>query len=104
MTGNMPGMAASTKDTWSLGAPPNSADAPENSLALESTCAWTSSPMITSQSPVAPLIQSFLSATRFADSIINLQSGRDNLPGNVNQVRLPDRSGHLRQQFPQQFP
>ena len=55
ITGSMPGMAASTSETWLLGAPPNAVDAPENSLACESTWAWTSMPMTTSQSPVAPL-------------------------------------------------
>ena len=54
MTGSMPGIAASTSETWLLGAPPNSVDAPENSFDLEVTCAWTSMPMTTSQSPVAP--------------------------------------------------
>ena len=51
----MPGMAASTSETWLLGSPPNSVEAPENSLALEVTWACTSMPMTTSQSPVAPL-------------------------------------------------
>ena len=49
--------------------------APENSLDLASTWAWTSMPMTISQSPVAPLIQSFFSATRFADSNMLLTSG-----------------------------
>src|SRR5258708_1802559 len=52
----MPGIAASTSETWLLGAPPNSVEAPENSLEFEVTWAWTSIPMTTSQSPVAPLI------------------------------------------------
>src|ERR1700722_7832164 len=56
MTGNMPGIAASTSETWLLGAPPNSVDAPENSFEFEVTWAWTSSPITISQSPVAPLI------------------------------------------------
>ena len=52
----MPGIAASTSETWLFGAPPNSVEAPENSLALEVTWACTSMPITTSQSPVAPLI------------------------------------------------
>src|SRR5436190_4110664 len=56
MTGNMPGIAASTNDTCELGSPPNSVDAPENSLALEVTWAWISIPITTSQPPSAPLI------------------------------------------------
>src|SRR5689334_2322974 len=53
----MPGIAASTKETCVLGAPPNSVAAPEKSFALEATWAWTSRPMTTSQSPVLPLIR-----------------------------------------------
>ncbi len=56
MTGSMPGIAASTSDTCELGSPPNSVDAPEKSLARDVTWAWTSSPTITSQSPVALLM------------------------------------------------
>ena len=56
ITGSMPGIAASTSDTWLLGAPPNSVEAPENNFDLEVTCACTSRPMTTSQSPVEPLI------------------------------------------------
>src|SRR5580692_953050 len=56
MTGSMPGIAASTSETCAFASPPNSVEAPENSLAFELTWAWTSRPMITSQSPVAPLI------------------------------------------------
>ena len=56
ITGSMPGMAASTSDTWLLGSPPNSVEAPENSFDLDVTWACTSMPMTTSQSPVAPLI------------------------------------------------
>src|SRR5450759_4595065 len=51
----MPGIAASTSETWLLGAPPNSAEAPENSFDFEVTWACTSMPMTTSQSPVEPL-------------------------------------------------
>ena len=54
----MPGMPASIGETWWLGAPPYSAEAPENSLALDITWAWTSSPTTTSQGPVAPWIRS----------------------------------------------
>ena len=59
ITGSMPGMAASTRLTWALGSPPNSVEAPENSLALEVTWAWTSMPITTSQEPVAPSIRFF---------------------------------------------
>src|SRR4051794_1713079 len=52
----MPGIAASTSDTWLLGSPPNWVEAPENSFEFEVTWAWTSSPITISQSPVAPLI------------------------------------------------
>src|SRR5262249_2650106 len=51
----MPGVAASTSDTWVLGSAPNAVGAPENNLALEITWAWTSSPSTISQSPVLPL-------------------------------------------------
>src|SRR5262245_10983885 len=54
MTGSMPGMAASTSETWLFGGPPKAVEAPENSLALEATCACTSRPITVSQSPVAP--------------------------------------------------
>jgi hypothetical protein len=50
----MPGIAASTRLTWLFGSAPNSVDAPEKSLAFEVTCAWTSRPITTSHSPVAP--------------------------------------------------
>src|SRR5262249_27334624 len=60
MTGSMPGMAASTRETWLLGSPPNSVEAPENSFALEATWACTSMPTTTSQSPMAPLISKLL--------------------------------------------
>src|SRR5437667_20884 len=53
MTGSMPGIAASTRETWEFGALPNAVDAPENSLAFDVTCACTSMPMTTSQSPLA---------------------------------------------------
>src|SRR3954469_7697708 len=56
ITGSMPGIAASTSDTWVLGSAPNTVGAPENSLASEITWAWTSSPSTTSHSPVSPLM------------------------------------------------
>src|SRR5215218_4660359 len=56
MTGSMPGIAASTSETWLFGSPPNSVEAPENSFDLDVTWACTSSPITTSQSPVWPLI------------------------------------------------
>src|SRR5215467_6481756 len=52
----MPGIAASTSDTCEFGSAPNAVAAPENSFAFEFTWAWTSMPMTTSQSPVAPLM------------------------------------------------
>src|SRR4051812_12537510 len=52
--GSMPGMAASIRLTWLLGSAPNSVAAPEKSLALDVTCAWTSRPITTSHSPVSP--------------------------------------------------
>jgi len=39
ITGNMPGMALSTKLTLLFGSAPTAVEAPENSLALEATCA-----------------------------------------------------------------
>src|SRR3569833_2008313 len=57
MTGSIPGSAASTRLTCALGSPPKAVEAPENSLALLVTWAWTSRPMTTSQSPVAPLMR-----------------------------------------------
>ena len=54
ITGSMPGMAASTSDTWLLGSPPKAVEAPENSLDNELTWAWISMPITTSQGPVAP--------------------------------------------------
>src|SRR6267154_6425127 len=56
MTGSMPGIAASTSETWVLGSPPNSVEAPENSFEFEVTWAWISSPITISQSPVALLM------------------------------------------------
>src|SRR5271156_344183 len=54
ITGSMPGIAASTGETWLLGSAPNAVAAPENSLALLTTWAWTSSPITISHSPVRP--------------------------------------------------
>ena len=62
ITGSMPGIAASTSETWSFGSAPNSVEAPENSFARLETWAWTSMPTITSQSWRPPLI-SFLGST-----------------------------------------
>ncbi len=62
ITGSIPGIAASTRETWSLGSPPNSVEAPENSFARLDTWAWISMPTITSQSWRPPLI-SFLGST-----------------------------------------
>ena len=56
ITGSMPGMAASTSETCELGSPPNAVEAPEKSFERDVTWAWTSMPMTTSQSPVAPLM------------------------------------------------
>src|SRR5262245_64614083 len=56
MTGSMPGIAASTSETWEFGSPPNSVEAPEKSFDCEVTWAWISMPTTTSQSPVAPLM------------------------------------------------
>ncbi len=53
-TGSMPGIAASTRLTWLLGSAPNAVDAPEKSFDSEVTWAWTSRPITTSHSPVAP--------------------------------------------------
>ena len=54
ITGSMPGIAASTSDTWLLGSAPNAVEEPEKSFEREATCACTSRPTMTSQSPVAP--------------------------------------------------
>ena len=56
-TGSIPGIAASTRLTCVLGSAPNAVAAPEKSLALETTWAWTSRPITTSHSPVAPLMR-----------------------------------------------
>ena len=56
-TGSIPGIAASTRLTWLFGSAPNRVEAPEKSLEAEVTWAWTSSPITTSHSPVAPWIR-----------------------------------------------
>ncbi len=56
MTGSIPGMAASTKATFALGSAPKAVEAPEKSLAFVATCAWTSRPITSSQSALAPWI------------------------------------------------
>ena len=56
MTGSIPGIAASTKETLELGSAPNSVEAPEKSLDRLDTWAWTSIPMTSSQSCLAPAI------------------------------------------------
>src|ERR1700752_106169 len=66
MTGSIPGIAASTSETWVLGAPPNAVEAPENSFELEVTWAWISMPITTSQSPVAPFISLPLATSSLA--------------------------------------
>src|SRR6185312_12841581 len=55
MTGSIPGIAASTSETWLFGSPPKAVEAPEKSFALDVTWAWTSKPITTSHSPVSPL-------------------------------------------------
>src|ERR1700761_3910069 len=74
----MPGMAASTRLTWVLGSPPKSVGAPENSLELAVTWAWTSSPITISHLPVEP-------------SIIPLISGRHDLRCGRERRRLFQR-------------
>src|ERR1700731_4698709 len=59
MTGSMPGIAASTSETWLLGSPPNAVEAPENSFDFEATWACTSRPTMISQSPLAPEMRFF---------------------------------------------
>src|SRR5437762_12613234 len=52
----MPGIAASTSETWLFGSPPNSVEAPENSFDFEETWAWTSSPITISQPRISLLL------------------------------------------------
>src|SRR5689334_19280619 len=72
MTGSMPGIAASTSETWLFGSPPNAVEAPENSFDFDVTWAWTSMPITTSQSPVAPLMSLWV-----ADALMVSSSGQD---------------------------
>ena len=53
-TGSMPGIAASTSETFAFGSAPNFVEAPEKSFASEVIWACTSSPITTSHAPVAP--------------------------------------------------
>ena len=69
----MPGIAASTKLTLELGGVPNSVEAPENSFASDVTWAWTSMPMMTSQSPVAPGMKRFGSGVRVSMRVMRPQ-------------------------------
>ena len=50
----MPGIAASTKDTFLLASEPKEADAPENNFDLLEICACISSPITISHIPVSP--------------------------------------------------
>ncbi len=78
----MPGIAASTRLTLALGAAPKAVEAPENSFDCEVTCAWTSMPMITSQSPVAPGISRFGSGVRVSMRVMGIgRSGFVSLVG-----------------------
>src|SRR5262245_11041143 len=70
MTGSIPGIAASTSETFEFGGRPNSVEAPEKSLASDVTCAGTSMPMMTSQSAMAPLMSFFGSAGRVSAIIL----------------------------------
>ena len=54
ITGNIPGIAASTKLTCEFGSDPNFVADGEKSLASDKTCAWTSKPITTSYSPFSP--------------------------------------------------
>src|SRR3954470_18905973 len=103
----MPGIAASTSETWVFGSPPNSVEAPENSFEFEVTWAWTSSPITISQSPVAPLISlagltvafmlSFLRAARTRSAPIRYQANPSppaGRPGDTNNQRFRDRLRH----------
>jgi hypothetical protein len=50
----MPGIAASTNETFELGSLPNWVDAPENNFDCDETCACTSMPITNSQSCFEP--------------------------------------------------
>src|SRR5882757_8896095 len=86
MTGSIPGIAASTSETWLLGSPPNSVEAPENNFEWEVTWAWTSRPMTISQSPVAPLMSldgltgAFIARLLPRQWVIHQQRGNDLFP------------------------
>ena len=56
ITGSIPGIAASTKDTLVFASDPKDAEAPENNLDLLEICACISSPITISHTPVSPLI------------------------------------------------
>src|SRR5258707_2703509 len=96
ITGSMPGIAASTSDTWELGSPPNAVDAPEKSFEREVTWAWTSMPITTSQSPLA-LLMSF---DFIGELPIRGRRARDICPHDPCQAPLPalvNRSNHAPQ-------
>ena len=96
ITGSMPGIAASTSDTWELGSPPNAVDAPEKSFEREVTWAWTSMPMTTSQSPLV-LLMSF---DFIGELPIRGRRARDICPHDPSQAPLPalvKRSNHAPQ-------
>ena len=57
ITGSMPGIAASTSETWLLGSAPKAVGAVEKSLACEIAWAWTSSPTAISHAPLRPAIR-----------------------------------------------
>ncbi|OIQ66346.1 hypothetical protein GALL_520860 [mine drainage metagenome] len=69
MTGSIPGIAASTKATLELGSAPNSVEAPENSFALDETCAWISIPITSSQSDLAPAMTLSFGASKARSSM-----------------------------------
>src|SRR5262249_33944531 len=81
-----------------LGAAPNSVEAPENSLAFDSTWAWTSMPTMTSQSPVAPGMKRFGSGVRVSTMAIRGKGLRlFNRPRYWKAPRVTSRktAGHL---------
>src|SRR5580704_2525591 len=93
MTGNMPGIAASTRETWLFGSPPNAVEAPENSFEFEVTWAWTSIPITTSQSPVEPLISLWDATGAFigVGFRISLYLGRNGLRATRRGSQAADR-------------
>src|SRR5262249_7547950 len=88
ITGSMPGIAASTSDTWELGSPPNAVDAPEKSFEREVTWAWTSMPITTSQSPLA-LLMSFDFIGKLPSTHRRGRRARDICPHDPCQAPLP---------------